>query len=247
MISIIICSREPNLDTKLKANIEATIGVEYEIIFINNSQNLYTIFQAYNLGVSQSKYETLCFMHDDIHILTHDWGNIVLESYYDEKVGAIGIAGSPYVSWMPGTWWSAGINAQNVIQGDIKVTEYFEHLNIRKFSEVLLLDGVWFCIRKKLFQKIRFDEMSYQGFHMYDMDICMQIHQQKFKCLSLYNIDINHESQGVLNNPWIKNRIQFRKKWKHLLPLSNLKLTWYQIAIYEWRNTLAFLKIKMKN
>lgn len=247
MISIIICSRKTDLDTTLKSNIDATIGVEHEIIFINNSQNHYNIFQAYNLGVLKSKYETLCFMHDDIQFLTQDWGKLVIETYYDEKVGAIGIAGSPYVSWTPGTWWSAGINAQNVSHGTLKATEYFEPLISNKFSEVLLLDGVWFCIRKKLFQKIRFDEMTYQGFHMYDMDICMQIHQQKFKCLSLYNIDINHQSQGALNNSWIKNRILFWKKWKHALPLSNLKLTWYQIAIYEWRNTLAFLKIIIKN
>ena len=50
MISIIICSRQKELSAQLKNNIQNTIGTEYEIIKVDNSQNEYFITQAYNKG-----------------------------------------------------------------------------------------------------------------------------------------------------------------------------------------------------
>jgi hypothetical protein len=49
------------------------IGCEYESIIIDNSENRYSIFEAYNLGIDKSKYEYLCLMHDDILIYTIEW------------------------------------------------------------------------------------------------------------------------------------------------------------------------------
>jgi len=66
MISLISCSRNSDISLKLKDNIAATIGCDYELVFIDNSKNSYNIFQAYNEGVSRSKGDILCFMHDDV-------------------------------------------------------------------------------------------------------------------------------------------------------------------------------------
>ena len=66
MISIIICSRTASISDELNQNIDQTIGIPYELVVIDNSENLYSIFSAYNEGVKRSKYEMLCFMHDDI-------------------------------------------------------------------------------------------------------------------------------------------------------------------------------------
>ena len=40
MVSIIICSVSPHLLKKLQQNIAQTIGVEYEIIAIDNRENI---------------------------------------------------------------------------------------------------------------------------------------------------------------------------------------------------------------
>ena len=67
MISIIICTTSPSITSELEENIKTTIGISnYEIVPIYNINNEYSIFEAYNLGVDQSKYEICCFMHDDI-------------------------------------------------------------------------------------------------------------------------------------------------------------------------------------
>ena len=46
MLSLIICSQKPVLSTELSRNIKETVGVDYEIIHIDNSQHQYSIFQA---------------------------------------------------------------------------------------------------------------------------------------------------------------------------------------------------------
>ena len=48
MISIIVCSKFPTLSKELLDNISQTVGTDYEIVSIDNSQAKYSIFEAYN-------------------------------------------------------------------------------------------------------------------------------------------------------------------------------------------------------
>ena len=88
MISIIICSRTASISDELTQNIDQTIGLPYELVIIDNSENLYSIFSAYNEGVKRSKYEVLCFMHDDIIFKTNDWGINVMNRFKSSNLGA---------------------------------------------------------------------------------------------------------------------------------------------------------------
>jgi hypothetical protein len=54
MLSLIICSRYSVISNDLKKNIKLTIGVKFELIVINNSNNEFSIFSAYNEGVKKS-------------------------------------------------------------------------------------------------------------------------------------------------------------------------------------------------
>lgn len=73
MISVIICSRAKIIKTNLFENIKNTIGCNYELIVIDNSENKFSIFQAYNLGIEKSLGDYLCFLHDDVFIHTDGW------------------------------------------------------------------------------------------------------------------------------------------------------------------------------
>src|ERR1700743_2400536 len=103
---------------ELKKNIKDTIGTPHEIILIDNSANSYSIFQAYNIGVKQSRFPNLCFMHDDITYHTKNWGSKVLKHFEDEQRGAIGIAGSPYAACLPGSWWAGGMVNEILVSKD---------------------------------------------------------------------------------------------------------------------------------
>ena len=118
MLSIIICSRNSDIPPSLRENIRQTIGVEYEFIIIDNSENKYSIFSAYNKGVSLSRFPFLLFMHDDISYLTPGWGGELSAVFKDPSVGAAGIAGTPFLAKIPGGWWSTGLGYLYLRQPD---------------------------------------------------------------------------------------------------------------------------------
>ena len=87
MISIIICSRRPDISASLRENIMETIGVEYEIIAVDNSNNEYSIVSAYNKRYSRSRFPFLCFLHEDVLFRIKDWGINLVNHLADKKVG----------------------------------------------------------------------------------------------------------------------------------------------------------------
>jgi GT2 family glycosyltransferase len=249
LISIIICSRTPEIDDALKANIENTIGELYEIILIDNSENKYNIFEAYNLGVAKSKGSILCFMHDDIQFHTKDWG-IKVKAYFEEqRIGAIGIAGTPYAAKMPGSWWGGGlINQQLCSKEGSQIRVNTQTLNDKEEKkEVVLLDGIWLCIKRELFEKIKFDEKKFTGFHFYDIDICLQVHSLNFKLYCVFDILIEHFSNGNVNQEWINNALILKKKWNFLLPISTVVLADKEKAKIEFKTLQEFIQILIVN
>jgi hypothetical protein len=112
MISIIVCSLHPSLHRTLLDNLCDTVGVPYEVIGIDNSAGRYSIFEAYNRGASEAKYDLLCFMHEDILFHTHGWGGIVAGKLANKEVGVIGVAGAVFKSKSPSPWWISDLEDQ---------------------------------------------------------------------------------------------------------------------------------------
>ncbi len=242
MISIIICSRTASISDELTQNIDQTIGIPYELVIIDNSDNFYSIFSAYNEGVKRSKYEVLCFMHDDIIFKTKDWGMKVMNRFNSPKLGAIGVAGSPYYAILPGAWWSGGYICQSIYGEQERAYQPKQDNAL----PVVVLDGLWFCVRKSLFSKIRFDDTIYNGFHYYDMDISLQIQQTGYKLLSVYDISIQHSS-GKLDTIWLNNALLLQKKWEKNLPIFSEKLPYFKEVTIEYSVLEEYIRSMKKN
>lgn len=242
MISIIICGRDNDISTALRHNIQETIGVVHEIIVIDNSKNAYSIFSAYNMGVALSQYDTLCFMHDDLVFESSNWGSIAINQLQQNSIGAVGVAGAPYYATLPGGWWSGGIICQH-ISGQ---KDYAYKKIINNALPVVVLDGLWFCIKKELFKTISFDEINFKGFHFYDIDISLQIQNLGYDILSLYNITIRHSS-GKLDQIWLQNALILQKKWKKSLPFSVRNLPYSQEIKIEYGVLAEYLKAMRSN
>lgn len=239
MISLVICSRTSQLNESLRQNIDDTIGVEYELLLIDNSKNELSIFEAYNKGIEISKYPFICFMHDDIEYLTNNWGELAIRYFEDKKVGAIGVSGSPYLSILPGPWWSSGIISKYIMEVH-KKTENIVNITyqtpIDNALEVVALDGVWLFIRKVALKDIQFDENRFKGYHFYDLDISMQLKKEGFILLSVYDVLIKHHSMGNINYSWLKSSLLFNFKWRNRLPMSIIKTSLYQKTLFEYKS-----------
>ncbi len=225
MISIIVCSRNQDIPEKLKQNIAKTIGVEYELVVIDNSKNNYSIFSAYNEGVRRAKYPYLCFMHDDILYHTENWGKRVIEHFQDDKVGAIGTCGTHFLPKTPTGWYQTKVNSGGGLQrikinGKENIRKEYElkYIKNKRSIQAVVVDGLWFCIPTKLFEQIKFDDKTFNGFHCYDMDICLQIRNLDLQIKIISDILIEHFSLGCFDIDWIKNTNLFFNKWKNSLP-----------------------------
>ncbi|MGO4906199.1 glycosyltransferase [Flavobacterium sp. W20_MBD1_R3] len=221
MISIIICCRTQIISNDLSENIKNTIGCEYELIVIDNSENKYSIFEAYNLGIEKSLGECLCFIHDDILFHTEDWG-CILESIYnsDEKIGLIGLAGSKVKTKMPSAWFNCheDESVYNLIQHvskDKKENWFFGFEKPRE--ELVVIDGFFMAMKKEC--HVYFNTFL-KGFHNYDLNISLEVLKAGYKIIGTNEIIVEHYSVGNLNSDWVKSTYQIHKLYSEFLPLT---------------------------
>ena len=226
MISIIICSRNKNTFVAASENVAATIGVAYEIIAIDNSAGQYGICQAYNVGARQSRYDIVCFMHEDIRFHTVGWGTVVKTILADESVGVLGIAGGVFQPKAPAGWIGGGQAIyMNIIHTTEEESEH-EYINPTNSSlaQVAAVDGVWMCCRRSVWEAYKFDPLALPGFHFYDIDFCARV-ASKFTNYVTFEVVIEHFSRGSFDKKWISHAIDFYRKRQHLLPFGVVDLT----------------------
>ena len=227
MISIIICSKDARISPELAENVRATIGADYEMVYIDNSQRQYNIFEAYNLGVQRAKGDFLCFMHEDVRFSRKDWGLVIEQALSREDVGALGIAGSHFISdeldWRFFSFQHVYLQ-QSTTSIEPQPVYYISYdgdessLN-GELLQVAAIDGVWMCMRKELFKDIRFDDQHFHDFHLYDTDICMQINQLGKGVFITDQVFLEHQSEGNFSEGYRDSLHIFFQKWGDVLPL----------------------------
>lgn len=228
MISIIICSCNQNDLTNVKKCIEQTIGVPYEIIAIDNRDNKYNIFSAYNEGIKNAQGDILCFMHEDLFFHTQDWGKLLECHLKNENVGLVGVFGAHFMpDCYPVTYWCNPCSGR-LLQGSNNRTDKYSVGVLQKYEspqgdanevEVVVMDGLWLCGNRSLFDKIKFDAETFNGFHCYDLDICMQSLMIGKKNIVVNDILIEHKSIGQVNDVFFIYLKKWYEKWQEVLPL----------------------------
>lgn len=222
MISIIICSREANISDGLRGNINSTIGVDYELVVIDNSLGKYSIFQAYNEGLNRAMHPYLCFMHDDVYYHTINWGQKVIDHLQKKNVGMIGVLGGHYLSKRYPHFWSSSVMSGNFLykNGDSIVRAGNDkYIQDENFVDVVACDGLWLCFPKSLFSNIRFDDITYDGFDLYDMDISLQVLTAGFSVRVINDILIEHRNHSMITKKFHENQLLFLQKWDSYLPV----------------------------
>ncbi len=236
MISIIICSINSALFDQVSKSIAETIGIDYELIQIDNTITNYGICKAYNLGANKAKFPYLCFLHEDILIRSNNWGTEIVKFFeQNQQVGVVGVAGSEYKSLVPSVWAQGLYNTDhaNLIQHYRKTVSMHKETAGNQFSEVKTLDGVLLFTTAKVWEKHPFDEVTFDKFHCYDLDFCLQIGQH-YQLFVYNNLLIEHFSSGSLNKDWVHYSIKLAEKWSNLLPVGNIPTD--QKKAIEWRN-----------
>ncbi len=223
MYTIIVSSVNPTQNALFKANISQTIAAPYELIVHDNRDTKWGLCKLYNHYARQSKYDLLCFFHEDILFLTKGWG-VTLADFFQQtpEAGVVGFAGSTVKTKTISGWDSheltTRMNVTHRISKD-KVRERRVNPDNESFAQVLTLDGLAMITPKEVWEKYPFDEQTFRGFHLYDLDFTFQIAQayKNYVCLS---VDIEHLSRGSFTKEWYQAASLFHEKWEEQLPYA---------------------------
>jgi len=136
--------------------------------------------------------------------------------------GLIGVAGSKYKSRFISGWTTGNpqYDFYNVYHSlpNGKLSHYYSNNFIADMNECIVLDGLWLCCNKSIWEKVRFNSGLLKGFHFYDIDFSI-------RCSSIAKvgvtrkIDIEHHSKGNFSNAWIKEALVFHNHYKKKLPV----------------------------
>ncbi len=235
IFSIIICSKNKKFLNNTKKNVKNTIGLPFEFVIINNSKRKISLAKAYNRGIKKSKAPLLVFMHEDVRILTKKWGRILFNYFNKKNIGAVGVAGSNYIT-KKGGWHLAG---KPLIFGQIVHLRKDNKFYLTKYSKkgifrVVVFDGLFFATKKDIADEIRFDDKLFNGFHFYDIDFSLRL-SKKYKTIITTDILVLHYSTGNYNKVWEKFKKRFLKKFKNKLPFTIQKQK-PEKKYKKWRN-----------
>jgi glycosyltransferase involved in cell wall biosynthesis len=225
MISVIVCSRKNPDDSIHERNLRKTAGTDIEYIRIDNRDNRYNLSSAYNEGVALAHGTILVFMHEDAFFMEGNWAAVLEKKFSFEHIGLVGVAGTQYLFADNPGWVLAG---RPYIRGHvIHELNNGETYTLTVFNweqpdvSVVAVDGLFFAVRKSLFNNIRFDDARFDGFHFYDIDICMQI-RKTHQLIVTWDLLIKHQSGGSFKDQWKKYAHRFCDKYRNELPASTV-------------------------
>lgn len=222
MFSIIVCSIHPDLASSLERNIASTIGVPFEFIAIDNRGSKKGICAVYNEGAQRAKYDYLCFAHEDILFHTSNWGNLIATKLAEQDCGVIGFAGGISKFPLPYGWCSIPKHiCENIIQGyGGKRPAIKMQLNCKgDFSKVVTLDGLCHFVRRDVWERCRYDEVTFPLFHSYDTDFSTSVFINGYVNYVCNNVLVEHFSYGNFDHIWFESEKAYLKKWGKHLPL----------------------------
>ena len=208
----------------------ATAGKDTETLLWKTSENSSVIFKQNNKDSLQKVYnKAIDFaIQENIQnlVLVHD--DVILENFTEDKLNelfkkydVVGCAGSKIVNLKPPALWhlmGGGFGSSNLHgavahldnKGKKRMTPFGSYPN-----RVVIIDGVFMAIKRKVFQKIKFDESCPSKWHFYDLDYSMQCHKEGFK-VGVGDILVTHNSPGLesFSEEFIKGQEWFLNKWK---------------------------------
>ena len=242
MISIVFSSKNP--EEGYMNHLINSCGVkEVDLIPVKN-EGLFSLVDVYNNGLKKAKYDTVVFVHDDVAFNTKSWGYKILKHFEkNPEYGIIGLAGTERLH--DGMWWRAPQNMFGKVyhQKDGKRWESkYSPTFGNSLVEVVAVDGVFMTVRKDRIKK-PFNN-NFQGFHFYDIPICVDNYLEGVKIGVCSNIELTHFSVGQTNNQWNQNKQLFESLYQEHLPLMvNREINVPQTPKFKWENNTPKVSI----
>jgi tetratricopeptide (TPR) repeat protein len=200
-VSVVICSIRPKRFERVCAIYRALLrDVPHEIVGIHDARSL---CEGYNRGIRRASGDVLVLSHDDIEIVTPDLAAKLLAHLSDHDL--VGIAGTTRL--ISGNWIDAGwphlhgqIGSHISKPGSLMVTAY--QIRGATVSRAQALDGAFLALRREAFERVQFDEKTFDGWHLYDLDFVFCAHLAGLRTAVCNDLCLIHNSIGAYAEEW---------------------------------------------
>jgi hypothetical protein len=217
-VSVVISTRK--IDEGYKEHVRKMFSQpDTEILMYENDGEM-SLTQVYNKGLKESVNDIVVFMHDDLILETSNMTPKIVKLFEKHhEYGIIGIAGTDKLT--SGMWWQNRENMFGVVghihEGKRHVNHYSKGVFNDVLKDVVIVDGLFFMVRKSLLNK-EFNE-QFEGFHFYDISFCVENYLENVKVGLTTKFGITHKSIGMVNKQWEKNKLFFEALFDKNLPL----------------------------
>jgi hypothetical protein len=216
-VSVVISTRK--IDDEYLKHVSKMFSHPKTEILVYENEGEYSLPQLYNVGLRDSQYDDVVFMHDDLTIETVNVTKKITRLFDNNpEFGIIGIAGTNNL--ISGMWWQDRASMFGQVKhehlGKIHRNSYSGLLG-EDLKKVVIVDGLFFAVRKSRIAN-GFDE-GFPGFHFYDIPFCVSNYLAGVKIGVTTKITVVHKSIGMVNEQWKQNKELFETKFGAHLPL----------------------------
>ena len=218
-ISVVIPTRK--IDDAYLKHVEKMFSHPRTEILIYENDGGEPLAKIYNDGLKDAKNDIIVFMHDDLILETKNiTPKVIILFEKNPEYGIIGLAGTDNL--LSGMWWQDRSSMYGVVghehEGKRHVNHYSKGDYSENLKEVIVVDGLFMMIHRQRI-KHTFNE-QFEGFHFYDLPICIENHLDNVKVGVTTKIRVTHKSVGMVNKKWEKNKLFFEALYDKNFPLK---------------------------
>ena len=219
VVSVVISTRK--IDSNYYDHVKRMFSHPNTEILMYENDGQMSLTQIYNKGLKESVNDIVVFMHDDLILETSNMTPKIVKLFEKHPdYGIIGIAGTDKLT--SGMWWQNRENMFGVVghihEGKRHVNHYSKGVFNDVLKDVVIVDGLFFIVRKSLLKK-EFNE-QFEGFHFYDISFCVENQFEGVKIGLTTKFGVTHKSVGITNKQWEKNKLLFEALFEKRLPLT---------------------------
>ena len=219
VVSVVISTRK--IDSTYYDHVKRMFSHPNTEILMYENDGEMSLTQVYNKGLKESVNDIVVFMHDDLILETSNMTPKIVKLFEKHpEYGIIGIAGTDKLT--SGRWWDNRENMFGVVghihEGKRHVNHYSKGVFNDVLKDVVIVDGLFFMVRKSLLKK-EFNE-QFEGFHFYDISFCVENQFEGVKIGLTTKFGVTHKSVGMTNKQWEKNKLLFEALFEKRLPLT---------------------------
>jgi GT2 family glycosyltransferase len=200
-----------------------TCGLQRDRVeVLAHTENSRGLASVYNEVLRKAGGSHLVLVHDDVSFArSPGWGGkVIAELEANPRTSVLGVAGTTILQ-ESGLWLHEQVACGHVLHRrgrDVETTRYaLPHVRVLPAAA---LDGVFLAARTDDVRGLVLDEATFDGFHFYDLELCMQARAAGLRLGVTEAIDVVHDSTGDFGDEWERYRARFVEKYRAVLPAS---------------------------